>query len=210
MPLRKLAAEALFAPTLGWNVLLGRMLRVRRWWDRIDDHVVIGALPFPSDVRRLYREGVRGIVNTCREYGGPQGTYARLGIRQLRIGTVDFTPPSLEAVEQAVAFIDDHASRGESVYVHCKAGRARSATVVLCWLMHRHGMSPEEGQRLLLDRRPHVHRRLPARSVVQDFLRGRSGDGRQVPLRDDEPDVPNGTTAEGIVLPQASDIERFG
>ena len=74
-----------------------------------------------------------------------------------------------EDVKEAVEFIEEHAARGESVYVHCKAGRARSATVVLCWLMKRHGMSPIEGQQLLLERRPHVNKRLAERPVVLDY-----------------------------------------
>jgi len=167
--MKRLKAQILFPPTLGWNVFLGRMLKVRRWWDRIDEHVLIGALPFPSDVRRLHRVGVRGVVNTCEEYAGPSRLYANLGISQLRVRTIDFTAPSLDCVERAVEFIESHATRGESVYVHCKAGRARSATVVLCWLMKRHGITPQEGQRLLLDRRPHVNPRLTERQVVQEF-----------------------------------------
>lgn len=167
--MKRLRAEMLFVPTLGWNVLLGRVLKVRRWWDRIDESVVIGALPFPSDVKRLHRIGVRGIVNTCEEYSGPSRLYQNYGIRQLRIQTVDFTHPSLESVENAVNFIAEHSLRGESVYVHCKAGRARSATIVLCWLIHRHGLNPDDGQRLLLERRSHVNRRLVQRPVVQEF-----------------------------------------
>ena len=176
--MKRLKAQLLFPPTLGWNVLLGRMLRVRRWWDRIDEHVLIGAMPFPSDVRRLHQSGVRGVVNTCEEYSGPARLYADLGISQLHVRTIDFTAPSLDAVERAVAFIENHAERGESVYVHCKAGRARSATIVLCWLMKRHGMPPHDGQRLLLDRRPHVNPRLTQRQVVQDFWRRLEQGGR--------------------------------
>ena len=167
--MNNLRAQLLFGPTLGWNVLLGRWLKVRRWWDRVDDHVVIGAMPFARDVVGLHQEGVRGVVNTCLEYSGPESLYQEHGISQFRMGTIDFTHPKLEDVKEAVEFIEEHAARGESVYVHCKAGRARSATVVLCWLMKRHGMSPIEGQQLLLERRPHVNKRLAERPVVLDY-----------------------------------------
>ncbi|MCA9106723.1 MAG: dual specificity protein phosphatase family protein [Planctomycetales bacterium] len=174
--MQRLRAQVLFVPTLGWNVLLGRMLKVRRWWDRIDDHVVIGAMPFPSDVARLHKEGVRGVVNTCEEYSGPSRLYHNLGMRQLRVQTVDFTHPSIEAVQQAVDFIAEHSERGESVYVHCKAGRARSATIVLCWLIQQHGLTPEQGQQLLLERRPHINRRLVERPVVREFYQRHRGE----------------------------------
>ena len=35
-------AKFVFYPTLAWNCILGRALRVRNWWDRVDDHVIVG------------------------------------------------------------------------------------------------------------------------------------------------------------------------
>lgn len=162
-------ARLMFWPTLAWNVLLGRVLRWRHWWDRVDETVVLGAMPFRVDVRALQGEGVRGIVNTCEEYAGPEAEYAAAGMEQLWIPTTDFQPPQLADVARAVSFIERFAARGESVYVHCKAGRARSATVVACWLMQRHQVTPEEAQRWMLDKRPHVNPRIAQRAVVREF-----------------------------------------
>lgn len=159
----------MFWPTLIWNVLLGRVLGVRNWWDRVDDCVILGAMPFRRDVPHLADAGVRGVVNTCQEYAGPVAEYAAAGIEQLRIPTTDFTPPTLADVQRAVAFVQQFAARGETVYVHCKAGRARSATVVLCWLVAHRNLTPAAAQQLLLAKRPHVHRHLVERQVVQDF-----------------------------------------
>lgn len=168
--MNKHLSRLLFLPTLAWNVTLGRVIRIRHWWDRIDDVLILGAMPFAGDVQKLFNEKVRGVVNTCDEYAGPKAEYERLGVEQLRIPTIDFNPPQYEDIVSAIEFIESFANRGESVYVHCKAGRARSATVAICWLMKRYGMTPEEGQRLLLEKRPHVHKRLPEREVVQRFF----------------------------------------
>lgn len=159
----------MFWPTFVWNYLLGRILHVRRWWDRIDSTIVLGAMPFARDVPALAAAGVRGVVNTCEEYAGPAAEYAAAGIEQLRIPTTDFQPPSLEDIQQAVDFIRRFADRGQSVYVHCKAGRARSATVVVCWLVAAHGMTPDQAQQLLLEKRPHVMRHVAQRAVVREF-----------------------------------------
>ena len=165
----------LFYPTLAWNVLLGRVLRVRHWYDRVDDRVLLGALPFASDVERLRAQGVAAVVNTCVEYAGPIAAYEQHGIVQLHVPTLDFTPPSLEDVESALAFMREFVARGDDVYVHCKAGRGRSATIVMCWLMVERGMSPAEAQRHLVAKRPHVNRGLEHRAVVQDLWRRLSG-----------------------------------
>ena len=169
--LRRFYARAVFYPTLCWNFLLGRILKVRHWWDRIDPHVIVGAFPFRSDVDGLSEEGVRAVVNTCEEYAGPVVEYAEHGIEQLRIPTTDFTHPRMEDVERAVEFVQDHAQRGETVYIHCKAGRARSATVALCWLMKYRGMTAQQAQETLLQCRPHVNSQLTERPVVVEYAK---------------------------------------
>ena len=164
-----LKEQTIFVPTLAWNVFLGRVLTVRRWWDRIDEHVVLGALPFSRDVSPLHEIGVRGVVNTCKEYAGPINAYHQTGIEHLRVPTVDFTPPTLAHVDKSLHLMRRMANSGHSTYVHCKAGRGRSATVVMCWLIERHGMSPKEAQECLQDIRPQVNRMLDRRPVVMEF-----------------------------------------
>ena len=172
-----LKIKLIYYPTLFWNVLLGRWLKLRNWWDRIDDQMIIGALPFASDVPKLSHEGVTGVVNTCLEYPGPKEAYGEAGIEQHWMPTVDFTHPKLEDVERAVEFINRQTEQGGTVYVHCKAGRARSATVVMCWLIDAKGMTPGEAQKLLLEKRPHVNPHVESRPVVQKFWAARhSGD----------------------------------
>ena len=83
-----LLARLLYWPTLAWNVLLGRLLKVRAWWSRVDEHVILGAVPFRSDVELLRREGVLGVINTCYEYDGPCDEYERVGIVQDRKSVV--------------------------------------------------------------------------------------------------------------------------
>ncbi|MCU0959307.1 MAG: dual specificity protein phosphatase family protein [Pirellulaceae bacterium] len=169
MLIRRWVARVLLVPTLCWNLLLARVLHLRHWWDQIDAGVYLGALPLARDVPRWHALGVNAVVNMCEEYAGPEAAYRRAGIEQLRLPTVDFTAPSLDQVQRGVAFITDQRARGRGVYVHCKAGRARSATVVLCWLVATRGMSPGAAQAWILARRPHVHPRLARRAVVQQF-----------------------------------------
>ncbi len=164
-----LKARLLFVPTLLWNVLLGRVLKLRHWWNEIEPNLLLGALPFASDVPKLAESGVTAVVNTCEEASGPESTYQRFGIRQFRIPTVDFTHPKLADVENAVKFIENQLAQGGRVYVHCKAGRGRSATVALCWLIAARGMSRQEAQQLLIQRRPHVNPKIAERPVVIEF-----------------------------------------
>ncbi|MCZ7643827.1 MAG: dual specificity protein phosphatase family protein [Planctomycetota bacterium] len=126
---------------------------------------------------KLAAEGIGGVVNTCAETEGPVRAYPKYEIEQLHIPTVDFTPPALPDIEKAVAFIDRLHAQGKGVYVHCKAGRGRSATVALCWLVSARDWTPEAAQQHLLNRRPHVNKKLYLRDVVRVFYAKRRQTG---------------------------------
>ncbi|MEQ1830650.1 MAG: dual specificity protein phosphatase family protein [Pirellula sp.] len=163
-------SRLLFVPTFSWNYVLGRILRVRHWWDYVDPHVILGAMPMRSDIKPLFDLGVRAVINMCKEYPGPKDLYETYGIRQLWLPTVDFNPPSLEDVQRGVQYLQDFTSRNETVYVHCKAGRARSATIVICWLVKHRGMTLAQAQEHLLKSRRHVLAKLGDREVVKQYL----------------------------------------
>lgn len=167
MVVKRWMARCVYWPTLAYNYLLGRTFRVRNWWDRVDDHVILGARPFRRDAIKLQREGVTGVVNMCEEYSGPVQEYAKLNIEQLHLPTIDFNHPCEDFVEQGADFIERHARRGGKAYVHCKAGRARSATIALWWLVKYRHLSPGEAQQRLLVSRPHVSPRIYLRPVIQ-------------------------------------------
>ncbi len=164
-----LKARLLFYPTLAWNMLLGRWLKKRNWWDPIAPQVILGALPLASDVPKLAAAGVGAVVNTCEEYRGPQQAYKQWDIKQFYIPTVDFTHPSFEDVCKAVEFIDSQIQAKKSVYIHCKAGRGRSATVAICWLIKSRQITAEQAQIVLSEARPHVNQHLVERPVVRQF-----------------------------------------
>ena len=165
--MKRFLARAVFSPTLAYNVLLGRALRLRRWWDYVDEQLILGALPFRRDAGRLKSLGVTGVVNMCEEYSGPTVEYGKLQIEQLHLPTTDYHHPQSEYVELGAEFIERHIAAGGKVYVHCKAGRARSATIVLWWLVRYRGLTPEEAQQRLLKARPHVNPRVYQRPVIQ-------------------------------------------
>ena len=176
--LRWIYARLVFRPTLLWNKFNAHVLGRWNWWDIVDDAVIIGALPSVKHVDKLKALGVTGVVNTCDEYQGPVAQYEVAGIEQLYVPTIDFTHPTLESVVQAVEFIQSHADKGGLVYVHCKAGRARSATIVVCWLIHAHGLTPQEAQSYLQERRGHVNPKVFERAVVRAFYEEHGTTGR--------------------------------
>jgi atypical dual specificity phosphatase len=81
-------------------------------------------------------QGVRAVINMCAEYAGPEEAYKQLGIHQLRLPTDDHYEPLLADMKAAVNFIAECKGRNEKVYIHCKAGHGRAASIAFAWLMY--------------------------------------------------------------------------
>jgi len=165
-------AKILFWPTLWWNQVLQSQKKgyeKRNWYDRITDKVICGALPYSKLVPKLREEGVTHVVNMVAEWGGPEKEYQEYGIVQKRFPVIDFTPPTLEDIENATEYISKVVEGGGTVYVHCKAGRGRAASVCMAYLIKERKMSLMEAQKFLEDKRPHVLHMLYKRPVLREF-----------------------------------------
>lgn len=152
-------ARVLFYPTLLYNVLRNRFDTDFRWWDRVDQFILLGAVPFPSDVPRLKQLGVQGVVTLNEPYETlvPTSLYQAHEIEHLVIPTRDYLfASSLDDISQAINFIHRNASQGGTTYVHCKAGRGRSTTIVLCYLIKYRNMTPEAALDHVRSIRPRV------------------------------------------------------
>lgn len=132
-PVSKVVSKLLFYPTFPITALM----RVGNYWTKLDDTLILGCAPMNilGHPDQLYNLGVRGVINMCNEYPGPTARYSTLGIKQLYLPTVDHYEPTLEYMNAAVEFIEEHQARGEKVYVHCKAAHGRAASIALCWMM---------------------------------------------------------------------------
>lgn len=153
-------ARLSFYPTLFYNVAMERVTS-RRWFDRIDRNVILGALPFRGMIQDLKDENVKAIISMNEDYelwlfSHDRESWEKLGIEFLQLPTRDiFEAPCQEKLKEGVDFIQNFNGVG-TVYVHCKAGRTRSATLVACYLMELNGWTPQEAISHMKSCRPHI------------------------------------------------------
>lgn len=167
-------ARILFYPTLLYNVCRNKIQAEFRWWDEIDQYLLLGAVPFPKDVLRLKQLGVGGVITLNEPYETlvPSSLYRAHGIEHLVIPTRDYLfAPSFVDISQAVGFIHENASCGRTTYVHCKAGRGRSTTIVLCYLVEYKHMTPTAALEYVRSRRPRVLLAPSQWKAVQEYSR---------------------------------------
>ncbi|NXD09378.1 PTPM1 phosphatase, partial [Nothocercus nigrocapillus] len=122
-------------------------------------------------------EKVRAVLTLNEEYETrflccSAQEWAAMGVEQLRLSTVDLTGvPSLQHLHEGVRFILRHRACGNSVYVHCKAGRSRSATMVAAYLIQLHHWTPQEAIEAIAKIRPHILIRHKQVQVLEEFYR---------------------------------------
>ncbi len=67
----------------------------------------------------------------------------KLGLAYLHLPTKDLHAPSLENLEEGIAFMTTQLSNGGKVYVHCRGGEGRGPTMAIAYLMST-GMTYED------------------------------------------------------------------
>ncbi|KAG9140106.1 hypothetical protein Leryth_021133 [Lithospermum erythrorhizon] len=157
-------ARILFYPTLLYNVLRNKIEAEFRWWDQVDQFILLGAVPFPKDVPRLKELGVGGVITLNEPYETlvPSSLYRAHGIDHLVIPTRDYLfAPSFVDINQAVDFIH--------------TGRGRSTTIVLCYLVEYKHMTPADALEYVRSRRPRVLLAPSQWKAVQEYMQWRAG-----------------------------------
>jgi atypical dual specificity phosphatase len=167
----RLAGHVLFWPIalsqhvmhrLGWFAWYSEIVKLPN-----GGRLLLGGLPWPRSMcsQLLETEKVDRVVNLVSEK-----KIDLPSVKTLHVPMEDFLHPNIDQVRSAVNFLESSLIEGKTVYVHCRAGKGRSATVVMCWLVAHMHMSPESAQEFLLKKRPHVLSNLKDRDVVHQFV----------------------------------------
>ncbi|CBQ71033.1 conserved hypothetical protein [Sporisorium reilianum SRZ2] len=110
-------------------------------------------------VEELREIGVRRILNVACEIdeAGPLQLRDRFG-RYLKLPMLDSVEAKgvQDSIEQACSFLDDARLRSEPVYVHCKAGKSRSVTIVIAYLIHALGWTLQRSYSYVSERRADI------------------------------------------------------
>jgi protein-tyrosine phosphatase len=102
---------------------------------------------------RLAARGVTAVINMRVEFDDQAAGIAPP--RYLHLPTVDDHAPEMELLQAGVAFMADEIARGGAVYVHCKSGVGRAATMAVAYFVAQ-GLSLEQAGARILQVRPFV------------------------------------------------------
>jgi atypical dual specificity phosphatase len=122
----------------------------------------MGAYPQDADdVAALVDAGITRIFNLVQDVEYEPGArdactlaLAQAGIQERRVELVDFGSLSTEQIEDAAQAVLAWLEQGERVYVHCRAGWQRSATIVAAIVTLQEGVMPWVALDILRERKP--------------------------------------------------------
>lgn len=145
----------------------GSVGAVSRWFmeygrGEVAPGLVTGAHPRDAaDVAQLRVEGVTHVVNLCRDDEYPWGAraavetaYAAAGMTEHRLGSVDYGNLAPELIDAGVVAVGESLDAGGRVYLHCRAGWQRSATVAAAVIALREGLPLPLALMALRQRKP--------------------------------------------------------
>lgn len=152
------------------------------WWSHIAPFkLYLGALPLKNEghLEEISKLGVTCVLSMVENFEIEDGwanipvkkeDWEEKGIEVMHIEAVDFLPLKHEEIERGVDFLAQMLEKGETVYVHCKAGRGRSATIVIVYLMKFHHYSFDEAYQFVHHQRPFINLNLQQKKAIFDYF----------------------------------------
>lgn len=139
------------------------------WWTKIEPYpIYLGALPLKNEghLEKIIELGVTSVLSMVEDFEMEDGWWNSPvkgrdweinNIYFKHIQAVDFTPLKRGEIEEGVEYLAKEVNEGHTVYVHCKAGRGRSASIVIAYLIKHQGLSFEEAFNLVKEQRPQIN-----------------------------------------------------
>lgn len=139
------------------------------WWTRIEPYnIYLGAIPLASEghTAKIIALGVDAILSVLEDFELQKwpltvpvshATWREAGLRVDHIKAVDFSPLTTEEIKAGIAVIDREYENGQTIYVHCKAGRGRSAAIVVAFLMEKEQISLDDAISRVKAQRPEIN-----------------------------------------------------
>ncbi|NGX62864.1 MAG: hypothetical protein KR126chlam6_00266 [Candidatus Anoxychlamydiales bacterium] len=135
------------------------------WFNQINKNIFLGAVPLKNlDHFTIFKDNnIKAVLSIIEEIDTKKETifvspinlsfWKQNSIDHLHISCKDLYPPSLKDLDLAADYIHKKIQENKKIYVHCTAGRSRSAMAIICYLMKYKNMSYEDAFKYVKSKR---------------------------------------------------------
>ena len=100
--------------------------------------MAVGHAPMSfTDIDRIKDAGIDAIINLCGEYCDLHEIEKQSGFEVYYLPIPDECAPDLEAIEQALSWLDEAIYLDKKILIHCKHGLGRTATLISAYLLRQ-------------------------------------------------------------------------
>jgi atypical dual specificity phosphatase len=171
--------------------LLYTILGRKDWWNQVDENIVLGALPLAQHLPELKRLGITHVVSLTEPFEMVKGMAQPVSpeewkaneIEHKMIETADFHGVPAYKLQEFVNYATEILTQNPKalIYVHCKAGRGRSASAVIAYQIAKQiRLSPPDSTtnfKMLVDHqvqelkksRPQINLNAKQKSTIEEF-----------------------------------------
>ncbi len=152
------------------------------WWTKIEPYnFYLGALPLKNKghLEAIAHLGVTHVMSIVENFELQEGwintpvllqDWQEKGIGVTQIAAKDFSPLTASEIKQGIETLAALLEQGDNVYLHCKAGRGRSATIAIAYLMHYQSLSFDEAFHHVEKLRPEINLNVYQRQAIFDYF----------------------------------------
>lgn len=152
------------------------------WWTKIEPYnIYLGAIPLDNErhAEKIIAMGVTSILSILEDFEMEEWIltmpvqhtkWIEAGIHVKHIKAVDFSPLTREEIKEGITFLVQESEEGHTIYVHCKAGRGRSAAIVVGFLVEKERLSLHDAISRVKAQRPEINLNKYQIQALTDFF----------------------------------------
>lgn len=152
------------------------------WWSKIEPYnLYLGGLPLndQNHLEQIKSLGVSRVISIVENFELEDGWWHQpvkhaewvihnIGVKQISVA--DLCPLTSKEIEEGIETLTRFLDEGHTVYIHCKAGVGRSASIVVAFVMKQHQLSLEDALAFVKERRWQIHLNSAQRKAVADYF----------------------------------------
>jgi protein-tyrosine phosphatase len=140
--------------SLIYNQIKNKIFKDHPWWSQITPNLYLGALPLEKHKKEILVLGIETVVSIVESFekqktviSKPISTeqWQEHNINNINISFPDFATVTTKKLYQSAQAIKNALDKDQLCYVHCKAGRGRSAAAIVSYLCLYENYTPEQG-----------------------------------------------------------------